>query len=197
MKPASACFLVLLMASAASAASITYTATVTADGSIGSTSFNEVPVVYTLVSDTASVISTGFGFQSGSATGTFAIPSLNILATTLDQWYFLTNSAASNVVLVNSAYGGGLMFANITGLNSYDLASDFGPSLSNFGGFTFNPTSTDLGQLTVSATYTQVTFRATVSGDGGGEVPEPATSALVGLGLIGAAAYRRYVRRSL
>jgi hypothetical protein len=51
-----------------------------------------------------------------------------------------------------------------------------------------------LGSTTTQSDYTNVSLTATTSGGGGGGVPEPAVFALVGAGLLGLVARRRFVK---
>jgi hypothetical protein len=168
---------------------ITYTETVTASGSLGSTTFTNALVTLTATADTNNIVNYLPGYLgvnnttatvsvAGDGSGTFTIPTL-----TYDSQLF---SAAGFESGTTGVPGSNILDVGNSAFATYNLRSSIGP-LSGTPAINSGTTfSTTAGSFILNSTSGNATFQATA-------VPEPATlaPAVTGVLLIACYAWRR------
>jgi hypothetical protein len=168
----------------AQAATITYTESVSATGSLGGNPFTNALVILTLTADTADVFAqipglffgvsgTLVTLQAGAMTASFTDAVAAYVFTVLDTAGLTSGSPMLS--LTNAAF------------TSYALATSLGP-VTGPGTITEDePFGTSAGDFILNSIGSDVTFTATVV-----STPEPVAILLMGSGLLGGQAIRRY-----
>ena len=188
------------------AATITYTETSIASGTLGGTPFTDALVTIELTGDTSGVIEPEPvalpGFFSNAGIATLTIDGLGTATFNSPDGYsaILFPPAAIPICPCFSIFEGGTGIFGLfdPSLTGYDLRSAFGPLTSTGGGLATNPDgspvafSTTAGILFLTDGGDSVTFTATVAPTA---VPEPASLSLFAIGALSAIAARRRRRR--
>ena len=183
--------MLILGAGLASAGSATYTITEFADGSLGGNSFTDSLVTLTATGDPSLVTNPASGLFKLSAS------EVTINVASLSETVILTESA--DIFNQQVPTGGGIAAISGRGgtaeiavaadnsLASYDLTASIGPILFGSTGASYGLAfATSAGSFVITGIEGNSTFSATVS-----SAPEPATAALLGLGLFGLAFWRQ------
>lgn len=168
--------------SAAEAMPITYTLTGMSTGAVAGTPFISQPFTWTLMGDTSVFIGTAPTIGVISTSDTIQIGAATLTPTS--TFIFGTNLAPEIDVYINGGLSQGIGFSSPV-FTTYDGLSSIGPIPVTMQAFL--PVSTNAGTLQLLS-LTGLTFQASA-------VPEPATLALVGFGLLGATSLRRRRRR--
>ncbi len=166
------------------AGTITYTETVDATGTLGSSSFTDALVTLTFVGDTANVTNPSSGiYRNPMGTATVTVNGMTATlsgASGLDVFVNQTDDTAGIETFAT------ILTVTDSALASYDLTGSIGPLTGTAGGSTGSHFPTSGGDLVIASFTSTATFQAIVSAS----VPEPAGLLLMGLGIAGLAAIR-------
>ena len=178
--------LAFLLSGFANAEVVTYTETATVDGSLGSSTFTDAALTLTFVSDTSDVNNEGSGLFNNT-TGSLAIAGVGT-ATVTDQVQAVDNQNGPLAGFGDNTENAFILGTRDGAFSTYDLTTSIGP-ITNSAVFNAGTSfATDEGGFIISrvdggdATFTAVVGAAT---------PEPATTVLIGIGMVGLAALRR------
>lgn len=167
----------------AEAAFVTYTESVTASGSLGSTTFSNALVTLTFAGDTSTVIPSFQFFQTPPDTATVNVAGIGT-ATFTNSVYVYDNQSFGGTGY--AGFGDSFVVQTIIAtandiFMTYDLQSSIGPisgtSFVHTDGTTF---ATSLGKLAFTSESGTSTFTAVVPNS----VPEPSSLALCGMAAL-------------
>lgn len=179
----------VLIASAATAGTITFTETTTASGSLGSDTFTNTLVTLTGVGDTAQVSSLGGGDYVIPVTATVNIASLGVTATIADSVEVGVCTTCPDPSVDFDKGGPTILGDDNSAFGSYFLATSIGPITSDGTSVGYGEqVNTNLGVFEFTTPGTPVFTAVT---QGAASVPEPGAWMLTGAGLLACALFRR------
>jgi hypothetical protein len=177
--------LVSALAVSSHAALISITHSGTGSGTIGATPFTNAAFTISELADTANRQSFSAGYFIDNTSALIDIQGIGTFAFTTATRTFVNNN--SSIVGFSRAglFGSDLFNGPTNALfSTWDMLSSIGPinGTGNLLQWTLSPVNTDGGVLVFNSGASDATFTATVRG---GEVPEPSSLLLAGLGLAG------------
>ena len=190
--------LLVLHAPGAFADPITFTHQGVGSGSIGGTPFSSTSFVITAVGNTINVQSFGAGFSIDHDSAMISITGVGTFIFTTGTRTFVNNSGQIVGFSRAGTNGADLFNGPVSPLFAgWDMLSAIGPIAGDGGILQWGPPNPEVftngGQLIFNDSGSPVIFTASVSQPG--EIPEPASLTLLGLGFGGAAIARRFRRR--
>ena len=167
---------------AAQAAPITYTLSGTMSGSLGGTDFSNQPFTWTITGDTTAFVGPPPNEAVFAFTNTISISGFSTADLTNSPYFVAANAlGADSVAFIDPLASEGVLFAS-PDFAFYDARNAIGPIPVEFIDGS-SAIATDQGTLAVT-NATDGSFQAST-------VPEPATLAIFGAGLLGAGALKR------